>query len=639
MSNARQREDRRRVARMNQPTLALPQALSRATAAYKAGQFAAAEHLCRQVVDSRPDLFDALHLLAIVQSRLGKKDAALANFDRALALRPDSAEAHFNRGLTLHALSRFADALSSYDRALALRPDYAGALLNRGVALYQLERYEEALANSDRALMRLPDHADTLLNRGLALHALKRFAAALSSYDRALAVRPGHAEALSNRGLTLHAQQRFDEALSSYDRALAARPDYAQALCNRGLALHELKRYDEALASYDRALTLRPDYAEALSNRGLTLHAQKHFDEALASYDRALALRPDYAEAHFNRGLTLDELARFDEALASYDRALALRPDYAEAHLNEGLLRLLLGDFDRGWAKYEWRWKNASLELKERNSPRPLWLGADAIAGKTVLLHSEQGFGDAIQFCRYVPLVAARGARVILEVERPLRELMTSLAGAAQVLAGGDALPHFDLQCPLLSLPLAFGTRHDSIPSAVPYLRAAADAVAAWSARLGTKTRPRIGLVWSGNPKHKNDENRSISLRTLMPLFTVEATFVSLQKDVRAADAEALKAGGLLDFGDALRDFSDTAALVANLDLVISVDTSVAHLAGALATPVWVLLPFVPDWRWLLDRDDSPWYPTARLFRQDATRGWDGVIARVRAALGDFVRS
>jgi hypothetical protein len=317
---------------------------------------------------------------------------------------------------------------------------------------------------------------------------------------------------------------------------------------------------------------------------------------------------------------------------------LAVRPDYAEAHLNEALLRLLIGDFDRGWAKYEWRWRIPSLALSERKFP--LWRGADAIDGKTILIHSEQGLGDAIQFCRYVSLVAARGARVILEVEKPLCELMTGLAGASAIIPKGSPLPHVDMQCPMLSLPLAFGTRLETIPSATPYLSVSAQALKAWQTRLGPKARPRVGLVWSGRSAHKNDRNRSISLRSLLSFFDIDATFVSLQTDVRADDAAVMKdRGDILDCGDALEDFADTAALVSQLDLVIAADTSVAHLAGALAKPVWVLLPYVPDWRWLLARDDSPWYPTARLFRQSQIGKWDDVIAQVRAALPEFIAS
>jgi len=389
-----------------------------------------------------------------------------------------------------------------------------------------------------------------------------------------------------------------------------------------------------------RGQLLQPDLAEVLSNRGITLHELNRYDEALASYDRALVLQPDYATALNNRGINLYDLKRYDEALASYQRALALRPDYAEAHWNEALLRLLTGDYSHGWAKYEWRWKKESMAPVKRNFPQPVWLGGDAIDGKTILLHSEQGFGDTIQFCRYVPLVAARGAHVILEVERPLQQLMTTLAGATQVIAKGDPLPDFEVHCPLLSLPLAFGTRVETIPSGPPYLRAPAQSLMNWDTRLAPQRRPRIGLAWSGNAAHQSDRQRSISLRTLLPLLDTGATFVSVQKDVNAADAGVLtERGDILHFGDALGDFSDTAALISNLDLVISVDTSVAHLAGALGKPVWVLLAYAPDWRWLLDRDDSPWYPTARLFRQDASRAWDGVIVRVQQALRLFAES
>jgi tetratricopeptide (TPR) repeat protein len=622
--------------------LSLSQALSRAISAYNAGKLVEAEQLCQQLINAKPDLFDALHLLAAVQSRLGKKDMALASFGRALKVRPDSAEAFSNRGLTLHALKRLEEALASYDRALKVRPDFAEAHFNRGGTLRELQRFEEALASYDRALKVRPAYAEALYNRGNTLHELKRFEEALASFDRALKARPDYADALSNRGVTLHELKRFADALASYDRALKARPGHAEAFSNRGLTLHELQRFEEALASYDHALTVRPDYAKAHFNRGVTLHELRRFEEALASYDRALTVRPDYAEALSNRGATLHDLRRFEEALASFDHALTVQPDYAEAHYNEALCRLLIGDFDRGFDKNEWRWESEQRRKEKRNFVQPLWVGSNEIGGKTILLHAEQGFGDTIQFCRYAPLVAERGARVILEVPRPLDQLMGTLAVAAQIVSRGDPLPIFDIHCPLLSLPLAFGTRLETIPSATPYLRASSQSVMNWDTRLGPKPKrhPRIGLAWSGRPTHKNDHNRSIRLGSLLSLLDINATFVSLQKDVRSDDATVLKdRSDLVHFGDALENFSDTAALISNLDLVISVDTSVAHLAGALAKPVWVLLPFVPDWRWLLDRDDSPWYPTARLFRQNDARAWDSVIARVHAALYELVQS
>jgi hypothetical protein len=359
----------------------------------------------------------------------------------------------------------------------------------------------------------------------------------------------------------------------------------------------------------------------------------------LASHDSALASRPDYAEAHASRGVALYDLKRFDEALASYDDAIALRPDYADAHFFKSLSSLVTGDFERGWIEYEWRRKAPAARITERVFPQPLWLGEDDIAGKTILLHSEQGFGDSIQFCRYAPLVAARGARVIMEVEEPLEELMTGLAGVTGVVAKGAPLPEFDVQCPLPSLPRAFRTRREAIPSSTPYLRVPKQALEYWDALLGVKRGPRIGLAWAGNTKHVRDRERSIGLNGLLPLLDVEATFVSLQKEVRADDLGALTNCNMLQFGREIGDFSDTAALIAQLDLVISVDTSVAHLAGALGKPVWVLLTYAPDWRWLLDRDDSPWYPTARLFRQGDSRAWDGVIGRVRDALLTFTEN
>ena len=593
---------------MTSATLAPHALLQSAVKAFRQGKLSEADGSCRAVLAADPDDIDALNLLGIVHSKSGRMDAALAAFDRAVATQPNHPVALFNRGLVLHQLQRFDEALASYDRALTERPQHVETLAKRGNALYQLKRFDEALA----------------------------------SYDRALALQPGHAEALANRGSIEHELRRFDQALVSYDRALALRPNDAQVLFNRGNTLHELQRFNEALASYDAASALRPDYAEALTNRGNTLHRLERFDEALASYDRALALQPDHRAALINRGNTLQQLKRFDDALASYDRALTARPDDAEAHWNQSLLLLLLGDFARGWTEYEWRWKRELLSPARRNFQRPLWLGAETIDGKTILLHAEQGLGDTIQFCRYAALVRARGARVVLEVQEPLRDLMAGVAGVSLVVCRGEALPDFDLHCPLHSLPLVLGTRLETIPSAIPYLRAEADKSQRWVARLGSKQRPAIGIAWAGGLKFDDDYNRSksIAASALLPLMDVGVTFVSLQKDVRPADHVTLNDhGDILNFGEELVDFSDTAALISQLDLVISVDTSVAHLAGALGKPVWVLLPFIPDWRWLLDRYDSPWYPTARLFRQPADRRWDGVIEGLHDALLSFVET
>lgn len=434
-----------------------------------------------------------------------------------------------------------------------------------------------------------------------------------------------------NQGLALQRMQRHDKALANFDQLIRHTPDYADAHNNRGISLHALQRYDEALASYDRAIALKPDDAAAYTNRGMTLHALDRYEDTLSSCEKAIALNPEHAALHNNLGNALQEMGRFADALASYDKATTINPNYAEAHWNAGVVRLMTGDFERGWHQAEWRWENPALGKKQRHFMQPLWLG-EAIDGKTILLHSEQGLGDTIQFCRYAPLVAARGANVILEVAPPLKQLLSGLNGVSRCVTRQEPLPEFDVQCPMLSLPLAFSTRIETIPAATPYLRAPEGRD--WEARLGSKKRPRIGIAWSGNPHHVHDRKRSIPLSAFLPLLSFDATFVSLQKDIRANDDAILRErSDILNFGPVLKDFAETAALISCLDLVIAVDTSVVHLAGALGKPFWVLVPFLPDWRWLLDREDSPWYSTARLFRQDNTRNWDKVIVRVGAAL------
>ncbi len=574
--------------------------LQAAIARHQASQFAEAEALYREVLARAPGHPDALHLLGLLAFHQGRNDAALELIGQALRFSPQHAPAHSNLGNALLAAGRTDEAIASFQRALALQPALAEAHSNLGNALRALGQLDEAV----------------------------------ECYRQALALRPDFAEAHNNLGFALWELGRSDPALASIAAALRLRPDFPEALNNQGLVLEAQGQPEAALASLDRALALRPDYVEALNNRGNALKALGRLDEAVGSYRQALALRPGYAEAHNNLGQALEASGRADLALPSFERALALRPDLAQARWNKSIALLLTGDFAAGWPLYEARWAALGPRAGRREFPVPLWLGDAPLAGRTLLLHHEQGLGDTLQMLRYVPLLAAQGVRVVLELPPPLARIAATVPGAALVITEGDALPPFDLHCPMLSLPLACGTTLGTVPREVPYLFVPHEAPAAWQDRLGPRTRPRVGLAWSGARGHRNDRQRSLPLAGLLPLLQSDADFVSLQTEYREADRALL--GGLPNLRDCapeLGDFADTAGLIAQLDLVITVDTSVAHLAGALGRPVWLLLPYAPDYRWLLGREDSPWYPTMRLFRQPATGDWATVLDRVGGGL------
>lgn len=590
--------------------------------------------ICDRVLVLQPAMAEAHYFRGNALRALGRPAEALVSYDQALVLRPAFAEALNNRGNALQNLNRLDEAVASYDQSLALRPDHADTLNSRGAALQRLQRLDEALVSVNRALALRPAYAEAFFNRGIVLEELSRLAEALASYDQALVLKPDFPEALNNRGKTLQSLDRPEEALSSYDRALALKPDFSAALNNRGNTLLSLKRPVEALDSLDRALALKPDDPATLNNRGNTLESLDRPEEALASFARALELMPEFAEALNNRGNVLRNLNRPREALASFDRALAIRPGYADAHWNCSLVSLLLGDFARGWAEYEWRWQVPALRNRPRSFGQPLWRGAAPLTGKTILVYAEQGLGDTIHFCRYARLLAARGARVVLEVQPVLKTLLAELDGVQSLIGTGESPPHFDCHCPLLSLPPAFGTDLGTIPAEHHYLVADPQRVQTWQARLGRGSGRRVGMVWAGNAALGNDRTRSVSLGMLTRLAIPGVQLISLQKELRDGDRDMLAAHPeILHLGDALTDFADTAAVMASLDLVISVDTAAAHLAGALGRPVWILQRFAPDFRWLLDREDSPWYPSARLFRQPRFGDWDSVIDQVALAL------
>jgi tetratricopeptide (TPR) repeat protein len=429
----------------------------------------------------------------------------------------------------------------------------------------------------------------------------------------------------------------LNAAINNYQKCLKFGNLSHELFFNIARIYDDLKRYEEAVTHYDKALSLKPDYAEAWSNKGVTLNDLKRYDEAIAHYDKALSLKPDYAEAYYNKGNTLNELKRFDEAIAHYDKALSLKPDYHEASWNKSLSLLLQGDFENGLPLYESRWHSEKVSeiAGKRFFEKPTWLGAESLKDKTILLYGEQGLGDFIQFCRYVKLVAGLGAKVILEVPQSLATLLTGLTGVSEFVIKGQELPPFDFCCPIVSLPLAFNTRVSSIPAENRYIASDVKKVSEWRFKLGEKKKKRVGLVWSSLSNFQHDAKRSLLLSDFVKALPVDGyEYVCLQKELKDCDKEFFKEyQNIQFFGDQLNDFSDTAALIESVDLVVSTCTSVPHLSAAMGKETWVLLSHVPDWRWLLDREDSPWYPSMKLYRQTSIGNWNSVLDKVKSDL------
>jgi Tfp pilus assembly protein PilF len=473
---------------------------------------------------------------------------------------------------------------------------------------------------------------------------LARYEESLRCFEEALKLDPQIVEAWTYRATTLVHLKRFEEALQCCDRALQLRADSVDAWCNRGNALAHMGLHEPSRAAYQQAITYDPTSALAWSNLGLALTHLQRTEEALVCYDKALELKPDFAQAWAHRGNAFHAQEQSERACEAYDRALSFDQNAAETHWNKSLALLRMGHFEKGWKAYEWRKTVDKVGWAHRQFAQAAWDGQQDLAGKTILLHFEQGFGDTLQFCRYVPLVARLGARVILEVQTQLVQLMGRLEGAHHVVGSGQSLPDFDLHCALLSLPMAMGTTLSTIPASIPYLTADPEQVAAWRTRLGQRLgqdqRPKVGWVWSGSPTHSNDAHRSIRLAKLLAAMPSHVHHVSLQKEVRPQDGATLQAHPeLVHFGEDLHSFSDTAALCCLMDVVVSVDTSVAHLAAALGRPVILLLPANPDWRWMTHRTDTPWYPNMTLLRQAGLGQWDSVLAQVPHMLGQMLPS
>jgi tetratricopeptide (TPR) repeat protein len=565
------------------------------------GQHAEAMAACQRILRDEPRHANALMLLAVLTAQQGKVQAAIGLLREAAAIDPQHAEIQNNLGALLNGQRQFELAVPPLERAVALRPDYREAHFNLGSALNELGQCGMAVHHFSRAGQLGMDSSAYHYNYGIALQQSGRWQDAIDAYDKAIALDPAQGGAYSNKGLILSSFRHFEAAVATYEKAVAANPADPKFHNNLASALQELGR----------------------------------LDAALDSYERALALWPAYAYAHNNIGTLLQNMGRHEQARPHFEQAMALDADYVEARWNMALWLLQQGDFEAGWPAYECRWRRSQAVLAERNFGVPQWTGNQPLDGKTIILHAEQGLGDTLQFCRYAPALAARGATVVLEVQPALKHFLQHQFEHVSVIGHGESHPAPDLHCPLMSLPLGFGTRPDTVPAPAQYLSCEPGQLVKWRAQLGQGGAPQVGLVWRGSAAHRADRDRSLSLAQLLAQLPAGPRYFSLQKDISDSDRQLLQSRtDIVHLGDALHDFSDTAAVCAALDLVVTVDTSVAHLAGALGCPVWILLAVQPDWRWMLGRRDSPWYDSAVLYRQTAPGNWLPVLQQLAGDLG-----
>jgi tetratricopeptide (TPR) repeat protein len=577
-----------------------------------------------------PDLF-----LQLAEKAYAEKDYASAEYylKQALVFYPRSAELHCNLGLVMQSMQKLDEACQYFTKAMQLDPALAHAHYNLGNALREKKELDAAIVSYQNAIRYDPECIEAYNNLGLVFFGKGQFDEAIAMYQKALQKTEKNADIYFNLGNALKEVKQYEQAIQCYRRAIELKPDFSEAYNNTGLVFQAKGELQEASQNYRKALDIAPGYAMAYYNLGTVFAKQQEINQAISCYEKALELNPDSAELLINLGVMFHDYHRLNEAVMSYRRAIELDSGDAKAHWCLANSLLLSGNFDEGWQEYEWRFK--IKEFSQWKFSRPRWDGSP-LQNSTILLYAEQGLGDTIQFIRYAPLVAQKGARVILECQRELISLLSGIDGVEEVVERGRILPDYDLQCSLLSLPLLFSTTIDMIPGIMPYLHANPQVILRWEETIhNDPSGLKVGLVWSGNPVYPEDRIRSCPVEFLLSLGKAKDTvFYSLQKGEAGKQAERLRDElEIIDYTEQLHDFSDTAALIENLDLVISVDTSVAHLAGALGKQVWTLLPFSPDWRWMLNREDTPWYPSMRLFRQKSPGDWKSVINRIIEAL------
>jgi len=596
------------------------------------GQFESAVQLLEKAIKENPKQAGHHANLSIALCRLGRLVEAAAACRRAIAMKGVVPEFHNNLGSILRELGQFDQSIASCKLAMKFRPAYPEALNNLGGTYAALGKRTEAMACFVKAIGMKPGFAEAHFNLAIQYHESGNPNAAAAHYHKALTALPNWAQAWNHFGCVLSDLGQMTNAITALKRAVELSPRDAQAWSNLAGALVEVRQYQDAVAAGLKALELQPNSFQALCNLGNGYWGLDQFDRALAAFEKSIAIRPT-SRAYMGIGSVYSQQRELDRSLEACRSAIAFDPSDPMPVWNESLVLLLKGDLERAWPGFETRMKIPAHARWRLNTPQPAWDGSE-LNGKRILLHAEQGFGDTIHFVRYAPLVAKRGGRVILHCQPELTSLLGSLPGIEQCVARGQPLPEHDVQCALPSLPAVFKTTLDSIPAEVPYLRPDTEKAAFWRNRLADERRLKVGLAWAGNPGQLNDRNRSMAAAELAPLARIQhVRWVCLQKGSAQSQLPPFE---LADWTSELSDFSDTAALVDRLDLVLTVDTAIAHLAGAMKKPVWVMLAFLPDWRWLLDREDSPWYPGMQLFRQTKTSVWTDVIERVAARLAQM---
>lgn len=588
---------------------------------------------CRRQLRQNQNQPDVLMNLGRIELKLGNTVSAIKCLNQSIRIDIDQAQAWSLLGIAYTQVNQLEKAIAACQKSIALCPASPDAYVNLGNAHRAYKQYEMAIQSYEKAIALAPENADVFVNLGHVCKEQLNYVSAAACYQQALTINPNDYEVQYTCGLALSEFKAYQEAINHFSQALVLKPDDPSVLNARFLAYLNLNQFQQARQDAEKLVKVSPS-SDAYLNLGVILERTGCWKESLQIYNQAIEKYPAYAALYANRGLVLAGMRRQEEAIQNYDHAIALDPNWGNAYWNKSLLCLQRGDYAQGWQLYEWRWKTILKDYR-REFPQPLWLGDASIRGKRLLVTSEQGFGDFIQFCRYIPLVEAMGAKVTLEVPKPLQAVISTMHAGFTMIEAGNVLPETDYYCPIMSLPAALKTEFSTIPNNIPYLFAENEKKKRWLNKLGAKTRPRIGLVFSGSTKHQNDHNRSIAFERLIPLAALPVEFHLLQKEVRESDLSVLQNFSNVQLHqDELMDYSDTAALIQTMDLVISVDTSVAHLAASIGKGCWIMLPYTPDFRWMLDREDSPWYPNVRLFRQPVFDDWDSVVDQIKQELG-----